>query len=371
MSIVGDLFGGLFGGGEQADTSGINKAAVDSAKVGADTLAFYQKIWNEQAPDRAAAQTRANAVSDAQLGAMNFATDQAKELDAYNKSTFRPMEQQVVADAQNYDTADRRAGAMATARADVESSMGAAQQGLTRDLARRGASMGSGRSLALMQDAALQKGAAVAGATTKAAQQVEQQGYARKMDAVGLGRGVVGNQATQQQIATSQGNSAVGSSNAGLSALQSGNGLMAQGASSALNGYNTAGNLYGQVAQINQASNASTMQGIGGLAQLGTQLYMSDEAIKTKTGKPANADKALAEVNALKVEDGWEYDPAKGGPDDGGMPHTGPMAQNVRAVMGNKAAPGGKAIDIVTMNGKLIASMQELTKRVKQLEKAA
>ena len=95
---------------------------------------------------------------------------------------------------------------------------------------------------------------------------------------------------------------------------------------------------------------------------------MSDKNIKTSTGKKASGKKALAQIAATPVEAGWKYDPAKGGPDDGGQPHTGPMAQTVHRTMGESIAPGGTKIDLVGMNGKLMAGMQELTKRVKKLE---
>jgi hypothetical protein len=70
----------------------------------------------------------------------------------------------------------------------------------------------------LMQDAALKKATAIAGATTGAVKNVEQQGYARKMDAVGLGKGIVGSQATMQQIAQSGGAQAVNASGAAIGA---------------------------------------------------------------------------------------------------------------------------------------------------------
>ena len=47
------------------------------------------------------------------------------------------------------------------------------------------------------------------------------------------------------------------------------------------------------------------------------------------------------------------------------------MAQSVRKTMGNAVAPGGKAIDIVSMNGKMMAAIQALSKKVNQLERRA
>lgn len=78
--------------------------------------------------------------------------------------------------------------------------------------------------------------------------------------------------------------------------------------------------------------------------------------------------KALAQVEGTPVHDGWRCDPAKGGVDDGGKAHTGPMAQRVRQTLGEAAAPGGKSIDPVTMNGRMLAAVQALSKRVKKVE---
>jgi hypothetical protein len=189
------------------DYSGMNKAAEDSAAISKEALDWFKDYVAKTEPDRQATTARANAVSDAQLEGMNFATQQARDMDARNKTVFQPMEDQIVADAQDYDTPGRRLQAMGEARAGVESSFGAAQDGLNRTLMRMGGTPGGGRSSALLQDAALTKAKAIAGATSEATKGIESQGYARKMDAVGLGKGIVGNQATQQQIASTVGNS--------------------------------------------------------------------------------------------------------------------------------------------------------------------
>ena len=49
--------------------------------------------------------------------------------------------------------------------------------------------------------------------------------------------------------------------------------------------------------------------------------------------------------------------------------HTGPMAQDVNATMGNKAAPGGKKIDLITLNGKTMLAVQALDRKVNMLAK--
>lgn len=50
-------------------------------------------------------------------------------------------------------------------------------------------------------------------------------------------------------------------------------------------------------------------------------------------------------------------------------PHSGPMAQDVQKNLGEEAAPGGKEIDLQTMNGSFFASIQYLGGRIENLFK--
>lgn len=354
------------------DTSGVNKAAKQSAATAQEALAWAKQVYADGAGERAAASALDAKVANAQLEGMDFATQKARADDQRYRTMFQPVENQLVTDAMSYDTPARRAEAAARAGADVESMAGMAVQDMNRDLLRRGGSIDDGGARGGALDLALGKARARASASDSAVRNVEAQGHARMMDAAGLGRGVVGSQATQQQIAAQTGNAAVGAAGAGLAAGQSGNQVMQTGFNQALGGFGQSGSLYGQAASLqNQARGQD-------LALLGSAMGMfnlsnapSDKNKKKKTGKKANPDEALAEINQLPVEKDWEYDPSKGGPDDGGIPHTGPMAQNVRATMGEQVAPGGTQIDLVSMNGKLVAGMQALTRRIEKLEGGA
>lgn len=349
------------------DTSGVNKAAKQSANTAAEALAWAKQVYAEGSPARDAAATLDNQVANAQLEGMTFATQQAREQDARNKATFQPIEDRLAADALSYDTPARRAEAAARAGADVEAQAGQAMQEMNRDILRRGGSIDDGGARGNALDLALGKARARTAASDAAVRNVEAQGHARMMDAAGIGRGVVSNQATQQQIATSTGNSAVDAANAGVGVGQSGNAVMQQGFGQAMQGYGQSGSLYGQAVGL---QNQQRGQDLAFLSNA-MNLFASDKNKKKRTGKKADGDEALEEINKLPIEEGWQYDPSKGGPDDGGMPHTGPMAQEVRASMGEAVAPGGTQIDAISMNGKLLAGMQALTKRVEKLERAA
>lgn len=355
---------------DSPDMTGVNAAATANAEVAKEALDWYKQAYADQAPDRQRAADTAQRVSESQIAGMDSATAQAKDLADYNKTTFRPLEQSLVSDAQNYDTAGRRMQASQAAQADVDQSFGATQQATERELARSGVAPGSGKAMSLMQDNAIAQAAARAGAGTTAVRNVEQQGYARKMDAASLGRNIASNQATQQQIANSAGTSATESALSSLGATTSGNATMGAGFNSSVANNTAAGNLYGTMAGINQQGSAANSQALSSAAMMAA-MYFSDEKVKKKTGRMLSTAKALKQVEATPVHEGWQYDPSKGGPDDGGQPHDGPMAQRVRKTMGNAAAPGGKVIDPVTMNGRMMAAVQELSKRVKKLERHA
>lgn len=356
-------------------------AAEAATQLGYDQLEFDKQVYNDGKDLRDRAGDTAIKVSEAQLASQQQNDALAAEYADYNRTTFRPLEQGLVSDAQAFDTPGRRAQASAEAQAGVESNFGASMQGLNRALQRTGVSVGDGRYLASMRDAAFEKAKAVTGATSAAEKNVETQGWARKMDAASLGRGLPSAQATSAGIALNAGNSAVGNGMQALNAQMSGAGLVNQGYSGALQGMSTAGSLYGQAA--NQYGQQAQQAGAG-LSALGSIAgqwagskagstaiagWLSSEDKKSGTGKPIDTATALKQIEATTVDEGWRYDPTKGGPDEGGQMHDGPMAAEVRRTMGDTVAPKGQVIDAASMNGRILAGMQELTKRIKKLER--
>lgn len=357
------------GGGP--DYSGMNQAAVQTAELSQQALDWAKQIYGEQAPQRLAAEQRAKEVSDAELGLMKQASTQATDLENYQKSTFRPVEQTLVQRAMEYDTPERRAAAAAAAGATVDESVAKTQQANERAYARMGTAPNAIKLAALREDAAGGIGKAKASAMADAVRQVEAQGQARLSDVANLGRNIASSQATQQQVASSTGTAGVNASNAALAATMSGNAGVQQGFGTAINGMTAAGNLWGQMAQIQQKDDSGFL---GGLGQLGTGLgamglKFSSKKLKKDTKTPASTKASLKAVEKTPVKANWKYDPAKGGPNDGGMPHTGPMAEDVHKNMGPAAAPGGKMIDPISMNGTMMAAIQELSKQVKSLQR--
>lgn len=357
---------------DSPDYSGMNKAAEANAEIAKEALDWYKQAYQEQAPLREQAAAKAMEVSDAQLGSMRQNDAISKDYWNYQQSTFRPMEQSIVDAAQNYDTEARSEQKAGQAMADVEQQLAAAQGQQTRQLTRMGVNPNGGKFAAMSNQMTMAGALGKASAATKAREGVELQGYARKMDAANLGRNLASNQATSAGVALNAGNSAANTGGMALSQAQNATNQAAQGFNTAIQGNNSAGNIYGQVAQM-EGKDSGLMGALGGVAgqfagsKAGSTMiagWFSDKNAK-KNVKPISDEQALQAVEKTPVSE-WTY---KDGEGDGGT-HIGPMAQHVRATMGEQAAPGGKQIDPITMNGINMAAIAALSRKVDKLAKA-
>lgn len=360
----------LFGDGP--DTDGINDAARSNAALSKEALAWAQQRYAEEAPARQAAIDMAMKTATQQNEIAQQNADISKDYYDYSKSTFRPLEQGIVADAQAYDTPERREQAAGKAVAGVNTQMDNARAAMRDRIASRGIDVGSGNVLATEGTMAVQGAAAAAAAANDARDNIELQGTARKMDAASLGRGLASSQATSAGVALNAGNSGVANAQVPVTIGQNATSQVQSGIQQAIGGNASAGSLYGTAGDLDLATRGQNIKAGFKLADevaSSAGSFMSDEEIKTNTGKPMSPAKALGAIVKTSVDEGWSYDPAKGGPDDGGAKHDGPMAQDVRKNMGDTVAPGGRQIDVASMFGVLLAGTQQLAKEVKQLKK--
>lgn len=353
------------------DMTAMNTAAAASAELGREALAWYKQQAAETQPARDALSAKALEVADQQLQSSRQQTALAQDYADYNRTTFRPLEQGLVADAQAYDTPERRQQAADTAIADTNMAFDKVGEATARRLAANGVDPGSTRAMSVMQGQGVQQATANAGAAFKARQGVETVGHAMKMDAASLGRNLPSAQATAAQTALQAGSSAVGNAGVPVTTANQNTALVGSGFGQAIQGQQVAGNLYGQAANI---QNSSSNDGLwGALGQVGGAAITawSDETLK-KDVEPMDDDEALAATNATPVSK-WEYDPAKMAargidiPPGGEGENVGPMAQDVNKTMGDKAAPGGKKLNLVTMNGINMKAIQAVDKKVDSL----
>jgi hypothetical protein len=357
------LLSGLFGG-DTPQNKGLNKAAEANAKLSKEAFDWFKQEYVRTTPQREAAEAVADQSAKANLDAQVKQNQIADEYNTYNKETYRPLEKRLVADAQSYDTPARQQQEADKAVADVNAQASSQREAAARDLASYGIAPDSGKSMSLLQSGDINTSRLAAAAATGARDRVQATGYARMADAANLGRNLPSSQATAVQTGIQAGNSAVGNQSAGLAATNSGAALMGQGFNTAIQGNQSAGNLYGQQLQADVTSRGQTLQFLGDLA--GGAKSKSSPKIK-KNRKVIDPEASMEALRGVPMES-WEYDPKKGGPDDGGKPHQGPMADKVQKKMGDDVAPDGKLLDIASMLSVVANSVKNIDKRMSILE---
>ncbi len=210
--------------------------------LGREQLDFSKQQYADMKPI-------AERIANQQLASQEQQMKQAQEYYDYQQKTFRPVEQGLVTQAQEYDTEANRERLASQAAADTARAFGTAEGMTSRNLARRGVGPGSGNAMAMQNQNALALASSRAGAMTGARNQAEQIGYARKLDAVGLGRGLAG-------ASTAAYGAATGAGTAGLNSSMAPGGQYMQG-------LNQAGQTYG--AMLNSQTSAYN----AGMAQQG------------------------------------------------------------------------------------------------------
>jgi hypothetical protein len=211
---------------------------VDVAQqLGTRQMDFAQQQYNETKP-------YLQRIADTQIAAQNQQMQQAQDYYNYQQSTFRPLEQGLVSDAAKFSTEGYREGLARDAAAAAGDAFSNIQASSARAAAARGVNPNSGAGLALATQANLGLSAQRANAMTGARQQAEQMGWARRMDAAGLGRGLSSASLGAYQGATGAGtagaNTFMGAGNQYGQAFGQGAGYAMQGAQMGIGG---AGNI--------------------------------------------------------------------------------------------------------------------------------
>jgi len=220
-------------------------------------------------------------VVDAALSSMEQQNAQAKDYYDYQKETFRPVEQGLVADAENFSSegyrqAQAQEASAASARAfSTQSAMRRRANAARGVNPNSGAARGADRGLTLAQTAMSAKG------MTDARRNAEQMGFARRLDVTGLGRGLAGASTAAYNGGTNAGNSGVNAAGAAgnnfQSALGSAGNTFQSGYRNQISGQSSI--LNNQTSAYN-ASNNNTAELFGTIAGAGIGLIPSDERMK-------------------------------------------------------------------------------------------
>ena len=218
------------------------------AAISKEQLDFAKQQYAEMKPI-------AQRIADLQMAAQSQQMQQAKDYYDYQRNTFRPVEQGLVRQAQEFNTDAYREQLARDAAAASAQAFGQNQAMASRAAAARGVNLNSGAGMAMQNQNALGLSAARANAMTGARQQAQQMGWARQMDVTGLGRNLAGASTAAYQGATGAGTSGMNTSMAPGAQYQAGLANAGQTAGSVLNaqtsayntGINAQGEMYGSL----------------------------------------------------------------------------------------------------------------------------
>lgn len=254
----------------------MQQASDRAAQLGYDQgmaqLDFAQRQYDENAPFM-------REIAQQQADIAQRTSDQGAAYFNHWQDNFQGLERDMVADAREYDTAATRNRMATQAAADAGLAFRNNQQANERAQRSMGVNPNSGRAQQMNRQSGLALAAQRAGAMNNTRVQAENLGYARKLDASGLGRNMPGASAGAYGVATGAGSAAIGSQGmAGQQMMQGmgqAGGLMMQGANAQISGLgnvlNSQTSLYAQ-----GMSNQSAM--MGGI--LGAASSFSDRRLK-------------------------------------------------------------------------------------------
>ena len=267
---------------EAPDYAPLAEASAEAARIqaglGREQLAFAKDQYERTAP-------MLENIANQQMQAQKEQMDQARDYYQYRKDVYRPLEKSIVQDAQDFNTEAYREQLASQAAADAGRAFGISQQQNQRAMASMGVNPNSGRFAGMQNASGLQQAAARAATMTGTRQQAQQLGYARQLDAAGLGRGLAGASlgayggatgagSAAGQSAQSAGQNYMGNMAIGAGTIGAGQKMQLQGLGNVLNNQtqtyiNTSGSLLGDIGGA-----------LGGAASVYSAFGGSDRKIK-------------------------------------------------------------------------------------------
>ena len=276
-----------------------NRAADVMGDLGQQQIDFSRRMYDENAPMLRDIAEKQGLMMDQQM-------EQGKDYYDYQVNTFRPLEQGLVADAQSFDTDAMRNKLATKAAADAGTAFNRTRQANERAMASMGVNPNSGRFQGLGAQSALMQSANRAGAMTGARERAQQLGYAKKLDAAGLGRNLSGASTAAYGSAANAGNSAGANyQSAGLNYMSG----MNQGAATIGSGQNMQlsglGNVLNSQTQMAMSGNENSVLGdlgglMGGAASMSNAGMFSDVRLKENiksVGRDKHTGQNLNEFN--------------------------------------------------------------------------
>lgn len=266
---------------------GVSKALQKQADTGDKMLDFVIQSYKDNQPLVATAQ--ANSQQDRERQNRLSDTAEARGNDAYNfyQTNGRPIINQALDDAKNWDNAGNVSKARSTAVADVQQGFDNAEQQQTRSLARMGINPNAGKFAALSNQMTAQKALGMAQAGNSAEGNLKLQGAQMRANGSNIANGLSSNSMSLAGQGSGMGGMANGMNGQALGFNQSTQNQMMSGMGAAgssfgsnASGYQNLSNYNMNAAAQNNANSAGEWAGIGKLAGTAMMAFADGGPIK-------------------------------------------------------------------------------------------
>lgn len=236
------------------DYSQVAVANEKQAQVAADQLAWYKEVYAENKDMMDASTQQAMDYQKSMTDALNYSLENAKlDRDRYNKN-FAPLEDALAKETIDAGgAADQEAGAL-RAKGDLAAGLANQKAASQRALMSMGINPNSAKFATSTNADTIAAAAQEGSAMTRAREAAKQLGWAKRMDAISVGKGLPSQQTAAMSTASAMG---VNGTNAAATALNSQNSM----ASMVGQGYNGQLSAWNNIAGSNEkmATNTASM----------------------------------------------------------------------------------------------------------------
>jgi hypothetical protein len=258
-----------------------NRASDRMDTIGQGVIDFAQTEYDKNAP-------RLDEIGDAQKGLMTDQAAQGKDYFDYYKDTFRPLEQSIVSDAQNFDTDAYRNKLATQAAADSGLAFSRTTKANERAMAGMGVNPNSGRFQGLGSQSALMQSANRAGNMTRTRERAADAGFNRKVQAAGIGNYLSGASTAAYGNAVNAGSNAANTYQAAgnnyIQGANVGGSFVGQGLNMGINALSDVMNQKTKIAMQESENRGSLMGDIGGAFGAAAGVYSTGMFNQGKPG---------------------------------------------------------------------------------------
>lgn len=272
--------GGKSGGSAPAPDPAVGQAALQNIELGKQWLSFAKDQFEVGNTRQEKTDALTEKVINQQLATQDQANTWAKEDRARSDTVFKPLQDQMIDEANAYGTPEKQDQAAAEIRSDITASVANQKAATSRQMASMGIGPNSGRAEALSRSTDLAGAVATAAGENAARQGIRDKALALKGQVSGFGTGLTGQAINSAGLGINAGNSALAGNAGANQQWVNNNSVMTNGFSGNISGNQSGAGILNDVYgkqisawqaqnQMSAASAAGTGQAIGGIASAG------------------------------------------------------------------------------------------------------